>query len=236
MTRLDPPEGLSSNFTSCVADGMPNDNQALEYTGRVFMGKSSETSRYIPSWANPRCSYSECRSCAECWSSFTKSSGRFNSAANLTEQDIRLDMGLAAWMRKRFNAIRMKELRKIGGSDSEARAAELKKTRDPSCKRPCHLQRCFSCEQAEPFLASDRKPLGVLYGKQTFADRHLILSTENAGRVTERPVSDTLVMSRRSRKLQVGFPASPLHNGTHFLVSAAPVGMRFIVQSRPFAC
>jgi hypothetical protein len=45
-----------------------------------------------------------------------------------------------------------------------------------------------------------------------------VLEVEGGERVQEQPVKDTLVMSMHSRKRQVGFPASVLHNGTHFVL------------------
>jgi hypothetical protein len=71
---------------------MPHDTQALHhsalYSKIVFKDKDGDNFDPIPAWANPDAA--ECKSCAECWKTFAKGSGRFS--ANFTEQDAQLDM------------------------------------------------------------------------------------------------------------------------------------------------
>jgi hypothetical protein len=212
---------------ACVVDSLPLDRQNLEdakqyYASATEVSTSANNKHRIPSWANQQCPSKHCSAsyatCGRCWHQFEQMSARFSKSDD-EEEITQLEMLLATEMRERYKL-----------------TPDRKDWKQPTpvCDHMCHLRRCFSCDHVEKIGILRKKQLGVLSGKQTLMDDHLVLSAQNLKKVAQQPFSDELLQAAPSSKgapspsddssaaPSFGFdghlPASPLHNGTHFLL------------------
>lgn len=116
--------------------------------------------------------------CNHCWHDFANATQRFS---HKPEQEAQLEMLLATWMRMK-----------------DGRVAEIQPGEwdvPAQCRRPCHLQHCFSCHHHRQVRRAANEELNELTGKQTLVDRHLILTQEHCMRRREMPMDETVVLS-----------------------------------------
>jgi hypothetical protein len=191
---------------------------SVEIQGRQTVEYKGSDLRPYSCWQ----SYSDCSSC---WHDFNARTKRFDF---VNERDVEAQMKLAAWFREydtRYNWGSTQDY--INSEHSDAKGIF-----DERCENSCQLGTCFACVH-EPKKTSSGLGLGVLRGKQTLMDTHLIHSSSDTVQLMEPPVDDTLVISDANfhslfdngdgiiaggMSENIGFPGSALHNGTHFMI------------------